>query len=110
MIKAQFNIGKIQQMPNGQHIKPDGTEIYLFKGNYHRDNGPAIYNKRTGYTAYYKNGKLHNEKGPALINPKLNYIEYWINGTFLNRTVLKTQKKGISCGKFINGSDRNCNK
>jgi hypothetical protein len=85
MINIKCSIGKLEQLPNGKHIKPDGTEIYLYRGVYHRDNKPAIYNKRTGYAAYYKKGKLHNEKGPALINPKLNYIEYWINGVFIKR-------------------------
>ena len=38
----------------------------LPNGDYHREDGPAIYNEGNGYKAWYINGKLHREYGPAV--------------------------------------------
>lgn len=98
MIGVSGNISRNPRLENGRIIKSDGTVIFIYKGMYHRDNGPAVYNSRTGYAAYYKMGKLHNSKGPALINPELRYIEYWKEGKFIRREEYKPEEKG-----FING-------
>jgi hypothetical protein len=47
------------------YIDENGTKRwYNSKGQFHRDNGPAIEHV-DGYKAWYQNGKLHREDGPA---------------------------------------------
>lgn len=108
MMRVSGSISRRPQLDNGRIIKSDGTVIFIYKGMYHRDNGPAVYNSRTGYAAYYKMGKLHNTKGPALINPELKYIEYWKEGKFIKRKEYKPEEKGFINGDLIERREKFC--
>lgn len=35
-------------------------------GNYHRDDGPALFHANTGNKCWYQRGKLHRTDGPAV--------------------------------------------
>ena len=52
---------------------------YNEKGQYHRDDGPAIISIN-GSKEYWISGKLHRDHGPAYEGAG-GYKEYWLNGT-----------------------------
>ena len=46
-------------------VWPDGSEIWIANGNYHRLDGPAIISP-SGNKGWYVNGKVHRIDGPAI--------------------------------------------
>jgi hypothetical protein len=52
---------------DGPAVFADGTKYYYKNGLLHRENGPAIEYK-DGSVIYYKNGFMHREDGPAIIS------------------------------------------
>ena len=83
-IPVAINLGSVPMLPNGRTLLSGNKEIYVFKGQKHRDNGPAEIHP-DGYEAWFKRGLLHNKKGPAIVNPKEKYKEFWIEGKFIRR-------------------------
>lgn len=68
---------------------PDGTVrvenhcyiTYTKDGEYHRTDGPAIINKRTGRVEWFLHGKRHRIDGPAIETIPFGYYkEYWVHG------------------------------
>ena len=59
-------------------IHDSGTEEWLFNGNRHRENGPAM-RFASGTERYYLDGKLHRVDGPAIIRPNGDGMWY-LNG------------------------------
>ena len=51
----------------GEHCISDNPygKTYLYNGEYHRKNGPAII-WENGAEKWYLHGKLHRENGPAI--------------------------------------------
>lgn len=62
----------------------NGNIAYYVKGEYHRDNGPAIecYN---GDKEWLSNGKTHRKDGPAFESVVNNLKEWWFNGTLYGK-------------------------
>jgi hypothetical protein len=46
-------------------VYADGRKEWLFNGQLHREDGPAI-ERADGLKQWYLNGKLHREDGPAI--------------------------------------------
>jgi hypothetical protein len=64
------------------YINSNGTKFWCnSKGEYHRENGPAI-EWTDGGTCWYINGKFHREDGPA-IDCISGVREWWINGKWI---------------------------
>lgn len=57
-------------------VYKNGTQIWYFDDQLHRENGPAFESKT--YKAWYKNGQRHREDGPAVVYPD-GLIEYYQN-------------------------------
>ena len=59
-------------------VDSDATRWYNSKGQFHRENGPAI-EHTSGYKSWYINGKCHREDGPAV-----EWVSggkfWWLNG------------------------------
>ena len=56
--------------------------IYFNRGNWHRDNGPAVF-LPGDIEEYWINDKLHREDGPAIVYPKDRngrHDTYYLNG------------------------------
>ena len=59
-------------------VDSDGSRYWYLKGQYHREDGPAI-EYRDGTKYWYLNGKRHREDGPAV--EESNGTKYWyLNG------------------------------
>lgn len=57
----------------------DRTEWFNLDDERHREDGPAIENKRNGYKAWWLNGKLHREGAPAI--ERADGTKFWyLNG------------------------------
>jgi hypothetical protein len=56
--KSDFNPIITSALPNGGYLLkyPNGSKCWLFYGNLHREDGPAVENI-DGYKAWYLNGK-----------------------------------------------------
>ena len=68
-------------------IYSDGTEEWYQHGELHREDGPAIV-KSDGTEQWYQNGRLHRTDGPAIITH--DGIEaWWENGEFIKSTIQK---------------------
>jgi hypothetical protein len=56
----------------------EGTVRWYWRGQLHREDGPAIEHS-DGYKAWYRKGKLHRVDGPAVENTD-GSKEWWLNG------------------------------
>ena len=60
----------------GMLIDCNGDKFWFQKGEFHREDGPAI-ECADGYKEWYHNGELHREDGPAREFPD-GRKEWWI--------------------------------
>jgi hypothetical protein len=69
--------------PFTHEIRPDGIQLYKYKGKLHRIGGPAVIYP-SGEYSYYKNGLVHREDGPAeyIIDNGFKCYIWCINGKF----------------------------
>lgn len=82
-IPVSINLGKIPKLPNGRHVLNGNTQIYIYDGQKHRENGPAEIH-RDGYKAWFRHGLRHRKGKPAVIYPS-GVKEYWEKGKFIKR-------------------------
>jgi len=59
-------------------IHPNGVEIWMKNGDYHREDGPAII-YADGAEGWILDGKLHREDGPAVVAPD-GLGNYYLHG------------------------------
>ena len=59
-------------------IDADGSQKWYVHGRFHREDGPAVINKKDKAEGWYRHGVAHREDGPAKIINGLK--EYWIDG------------------------------
>jgi hypothetical protein len=57
---------------------PGSTEWRNEKGQWHREDGPAV-EWSNGDEEWYINDKLHRINGPAVDFEKSDYTEWWVN-------------------------------
>jgi len=58
----------------------NGDKRWLKKGNFHREDGPAII-WANGFQAWYNNGQFHREDGPAVVWPN-GAKEWYLNNEY----------------------------
>jgi hypothetical protein len=63
-----------------KEVKSDGTFWRNEKGEYHREDGPAV-ELANGNKFWYLNGQYHREDGPA-VELANGYKEWWLNGQY----------------------------
>ena len=83
-VPIAVNLGKMPKVPNGRQMMPGGTQIFVWDGKKHRENGPAEYNSRTGYQAWFQHGLRHRKGGPAVTHPD-GSKEYWEKGKLIRK-------------------------
>ena len=85
-------------------VDKDGTtRWYNERGEYHRENGPAV-EWSNGYKSWYINGKRHREDGPAI-----EHVEggksWFINGKLHREDGPAVEYFDGDKGWFINGKE-----
>ena len=60
------------------YINNLGDECWTLLDSLHRDDGPALINKKNGIRKWYILGKQHRIDGPAVEHPNGN--NWWLNG------------------------------
>ena len=58
----------MDKLEDGNYVDEDGDLVWVFKGNYHRNDGPAIIYKEGG-EEWVNHGQLHRTDGPAIEGP-----------------------------------------
>lgn len=67
--------------PDIEHQVYETRKVHKFRGQYHRDHGPAI-EWMDGGKEWYKHGKLHRLDGPAILR-KTGINQWWVEGKLL---------------------------
>ena len=65
---------------DGPALTDELGEDWFYKGDLHRDGGPAV-ERKDGTKEWYINGRLHREDDPAVIYGDGD-LEWCLNGTF----------------------------
>ena len=84
----------------------DGNVSYFYKGEPHREDGPAI-SKSDGTKKWYRFGDLHREDGPAIQMTDME--EWWLNGRRHRKdgpalTIFGQRQEWWEYGKLIKSS------